>query len=515
MSAALATTVEPEVPALAVHGLGMAFPGVRALHDVSLEVAPGQVHALLGENGAGKSTLIKIVTGVQRPHAGTVTIAGRPLRTFTPRAAQHLGVRVVHQERQIAPDLSVAHNILMDDLPGGFGVVRGRRLVARAQEELDRLDIAISAARPAAGLTAAEQQLVELVRAVHRRAPLVIMDEPTASLRRGEVDVLFAVIRALRREGTALLYISHHLHEVFEIADVATVLRNGARVGHFRVADTTPDELVGAMFDRSVAHVRLPRPERDTSHVAARATAVARPPVLAPTDVPVHRGEIVALCGGAGSGASDLATILAGAQAPTSGRLELGDGPGGDRVRGRSRAARAGVGFVPADRKADALLLDRPIVENVILSRRGRGTALYRPRAVLRLVRDALRRGRVKADDPRRTVATLSGGNQQRVVLARWLLAGCRLLVLDQPTAGVDIASKFEIYQQLLDLAADGLAILFVSSDYEEISCLADRVLVMRDGVVTAELDGATATPDLLYQLEMGQQPPQSTKGTA
>ena len=492
------------VPALQVEGVSMAFPGVRALHEVSATVRPGEVHALLGENGAGKSTLIKVVTGAQRPDSGTVTVAGHELRTFSPRAAQKLGVRVVHQERQIAPDLSVAQNVLLDELPSGlFGVTTAHLIQRRGQAVLDRLGLDLDARQLAGELSAAQQQLVELARAVHRSSPLVVLDEPTASLRRGEVETLFQVVRNLKAQGTAVLYISHHLHEVFEIADAATVLRNGEKVADLAVADTTSEELVSLMFDRDVAHTRLPRADRDRDVVALTARGVSRPPTLQPTDVEVRRGEIVAFCGAADSGTSDLASVLAGVVRPSTGTVTMAEA----KVGTRTHAAATGIGYVPADRKAKGLLLERSIGENLLLSQLGWRRLLHIPTVAHRTAKAAIARGRVKASDPRRAVSTLSGGNQQRVVFGRWLLAGSSVLVLDQPTAGVDIAAKFDIYQQLLDLTAEGLAVAIVSSDYEEICCLADRVLVMRDGAVVAEVDGVDATPELLFQLEMGTDP--------
>jgi ABC-type sugar transport system ATPase subunit len=487
--------------ALEMTDISVAFPGVRALSSVSMSVRRAEVHALLGENGAGKSTLVKIATGAQKPDDGRVRIAGRELRTFTPRAAQALGVRVLYQERQIARELSVAHNVLLDGLPGGrLGLLTTRSLISRGQEQLDRLGIELDAATLAGTLTAAQQQLIELARAVHRRAQLVVLDEPTASLRTAEVAVLFRLINNLRDQGTSVLYISHHLHEVFDIADTATVLRNGEKVAEFEVASTTNEELLMAMFDREVLHVRIPRPERDRSETVLEAKDVSRPPTLRATDLRVRRGEILALCGAGGSGASELAEILSGAKSSPTGSIRINGQP----VGSRSKAARRGIGFVPADRKSSGLLLHRSIAENLLLSRRGLREALYWPSTVDRTARAALKLGRVRADDPRRAVATLSGGNQQRVIFGRWLLAGTKVLVLDQPTAGVDVAAKFDIYKQLIDLSAEGLAVVLVSNDYEEIACLADRVAVMREGRVVAEIEGIDATPERLYQVEMG-----------
>jgi len=490
--------------ALRCESIDKAFPGVQALAGVSVTVRRGSVHALLGENGAGKSTLIKIMTGAERPDRGRVLIGGRPLRQHTPSAARRLGIRVVHQERQIAGDLSVAHNVLLDSLPRNrLGLVSTRGLITAAQRQLDALGVEIDARARAGALPPAAQQLVELARAVSLRAAVVVLDEPTASLAGDEVRTLFRVIRELRAAGTSLVYISHHLHEVFEVADTATVLRNGRQVLDVAVADTDSDDLLRAMFGREVTHARLPRIERprpDEPALVARGVSLRG--ALAPTDVTVRRGEVVALCGPAGSGASELAEILAGVVAADSGSVTAGHaGP----VGSRSRAARRGIGVVPADRKRDGLLLDRSVIENLSLGT-GHGLSrwIHRPAEARRAAIGALAKGKVRVASPSAPVRLLSGGNQQRVIISRWLLAGCRVLVLDQPTAGVDVAAKFDIYAQLLELAADGLAVVVVSSDYEEICGLADRVLVMRGGGVVATVEGALATPDSLYELETG-----------
>ncbi|WP_409330306.1 sugar ABC transporter ATP-binding protein [Trujillonella humicola] len=487
--------------AIACAGVSKSFPGVRALDDVSLGLRPGTVHALLGENGAGKSTLIRILTGAERPDTGQVFIGGQPLRHATPVAARKLGVRVLPQERHVAGELTVGHNVLLDDLPrNALGLVGARAIARRAQEHLDRLGLDLDARMRAGDLTAAQQQLVELARTTARPAQVIVLDEPTASLAGDEVEVLFRVIRSLREQGTTLLYISHHLHEVFEVADTATVLRNGRHVMDVAVADTDTDGLLRAMFDREIEHSRLPRAPRPAAPPAPVLTArgVAVPGRLAPLDVAVRPGEVLALSGPAGSGTSLLAELLAGVSQPGEGTVELA---GTGRLRSRSAAASAGIGFVPADRKRQALLLERAIVENLQLGAAAT-SVLYRPRRALRDAARALQRGRVRAASPGTPVRVLSGGNQQRVVFARWLSAGCRVLVLDQPTAGVDVAAKFDIYAQLLDLTADGVAVVVVSSDYEEISALADRALIMVGGVATASLDGDAITPEKLYELE-------------
>ncbi|MCW2582229.1 MAG: Monosaccharide-transporting ATPase [Klenkia sp.] len=485
--------------AISCTGITKGFPGVLALDDVSITVRPGTVHALLGENGAGKSTLIRVLTGAERPDAGTVHIGGTQLRQHTPAAARRLGVRVLPQERHIAADLSVGHNVLLDAVPRTvLGTVSARQVQRRAQEHLDALGLDLDAHARAGDLTAAQQQLVELARTTARPAAVVVLDEPTASLAGDEVAVLFRVVRQLRDRGSALLYISHHLHEVFELADRATVLRNGRLVHETEVADTDHDSLLRHVFDRDVAHTRLPRRVLPTdAPVVLAATSVTLPGSTRPVDVDVRAGEVIALSGPSGAGASDLAEVLAGVRVASQGRVLLDGAPLG----ARPAAARAGIGFVPSDRKRNALLLERAITENLLVGPAAKDV-WHRPFASRRTAWEALRAGRVKADDPGRPVRTLSGGNQQRVVFARWLLADCRVLVLDQPTAGVDVGAKFDIYAQLLELAADGVAVVVVSSDYEEICALADRVLVLRGGDVVADVAGDRATPDGLFALE-------------
>ena len=499
--------ISPSVPVLECAHVSKAFPGVVALDDVSMQVAGGTVHALLGENGAGKSTLIKIITGVQAPDSGTVTVRGEPLRSATPRAALQLGIHVIHQERQIAQDLTIGDNVLLDKFPRNrFGFVSRSAITRHAQQHLDSLGIDLDARRPASELSAAQQQLVELARAVRDDTSLLVMDEPTASLRQDEVGVLFRVMRNLVASGVAIVYISHHLHEVFEIADTATVLRNGQHVEDVVVAQTTRDALVTSMFGREISHTRLPRERPAGSVLPAtklHAEAVEMGVALQPTTVDVRGGEVLALCGAAGSGASELAEALAGVKSPTRGSVTSADGA---RIRNRHSATGLGIAFLPADRKKAGLLLERSITENLQLGLRHDGfdRIAYNPRAMKKTAGLETTARQIKVTDVDQQIKSLSGGNQQRVIFARWVMAGSDVFVLDQPTAGVDVNAKFVIYDEILSLTAKGAAVVIVSSDYEEICCLADRVLVMREGRVVAEIDGDEATPESLYKYEMG-----------
>jgi ABC-type sugar transport system ATPase subunit len=512
---------QPTNAVLELDSVSRSYPGAKALTAVSLSIEAGEIRALLGENGAGKSTLIKIVTGAIAADSGEVRVGGRQLRRASPRAAQKLGVRAIHQERQIAGDLTVAENVYLGALPRNrFGASTRYEAITKAAALMASLGIDLDPTADAGGLTAAQQQLIELARAVSAQAKLVIMDEPTASLHPDEVETLFRVVRRLKADGTAVLYVSHHLDEVFEIADRATVLRNGSyvadvdirskTVGDTTTPGTTREELVALMFGRDVSRTRLDRQSTSKSPaLVAKEVSLGR--ALRPTTVTVNYGEVLALSGGNGSGASELAGLLAGLRAPAGGKVRFlrpGDSSDGNSLRGRARAVSYGVAYLPANRKRDGLLLERSIVENLLLvPRQGMRHFFYWPSSARRTAQRAVTAGNVKSGDVGQRVMTLSGGNQQKVILARWMLGGSRILVLDEPTAGIDVASKFEIYRRLLDLAAEGLAVVIVSSDYEEIAALADRVLLMSDGAIAAELDGAESSAEDLYEREMAGAP--------
>ncbi|MHB1517247.1 MAG: sugar ABC transporter ATP-binding protein [Acidimicrobiales bacterium] len=493
--------------ALFLEHVSKMFVGVAALRDVTLRLRPGEVHALVGENGAGKSTVIKVASGAVSPDQGRVCIAGRELMKATPAAAQALGLRVIHQERQIAPDLTVAENVLLGRIPSRFGMVFPDQMVKRANRQLHMLGIELDPRAPASSLTVAEQQLVEMARAVSFAAKIVIMDEATASLHQGEVATLFALVERLRDAGIAVLYVSHHLEEVFRIADVTTVMRDGEVVGSRTVADTSPEELTTLIFGEAVtvkrAALRGASPASRGDEVVV-ADGLRYGPLVRGIDLRVNRGEIVALTGGTGSGASEVARIIAGALVPTGGSLRYRGVKGVSRVS-RSRCARSGIGFIPADRKREGLLLNESVCDNVALSRLavGRERLAHRRRSRMR-ARWLVEQLGIRVRDVNDPIVNLSGGNQQKVILGRWLEVDSHLLVLDEPTAGVDIGSRLQIYRQLDTLTRDGATIIMVSTDYEEIAALADRVYVMRDGLIVEELTGEEANPDRLFRVEMG-----------
>ncbi|ODU06690.1 MAG: hypothetical protein ABS81_04215 [Pseudonocardia sp. SCN 72-86] len=481
-----------------LQNVGKSFPGARALTDVSVSFEPGRVHALVGENGAGKSTLIKIASGVLQPDDGEVHVDGRPVR-LTPRVSRGLRIRVLHQERQLAMTRSVADNIVLGEAPRNrFGLSSQRQVQAEAHRRLERVGVELDVRLPVAALSIADRQLLELARAVTLDARCLLMDEPTASLHPEEIDKLFQVVRRVRDHGVSVVYISHHLSEIMALADDYTVLRDGRRVGGGLVADTSAAGLVKQMFGQDVSlhreDIHGGGPSRGEPAVRLRGASLGRR--LKSIDLKVHFGEVLVLNGPVGSGASELGRIICGATRPTSGEIEIMDRRGGSR----RRAAGWGVALLPADRKREGLLLDRPIHENSELARDAFRLARWYSAA-----RGATRSRKggqtlnLKASDVRLPIRGLSGGNQQKVLIDRWLRVDSRILVLDEPTVGIDIPSKAEIYKQLRELARKGAAVVIVSTEYQEIRCVADRVLVMRDGEIAGEIDGADATEDRLF----------------
>ncbi len=491
--------------ALQLDDITKSFPGVLALKGVSLTVRSGSVHALCGENGAGKSTLIKIATGAQQADSGTIRVGGEILDRPNRRQVQARGVRAIYQERQIAADLSVAENVLLDRLPTRFGKVDWRTARTVARQRLAALEIDLDVNAPVRSLSVAQLQMIEIARAVSFDARIVVMDEPTASLSRHEVEPLFRVVNRLRAAGVSVLFISHHLDEVFQIADDVTVMRDGAVVAQGPATGFTTAGVVQAMFGRSV----------DISRVERASIAVRAAPVLCIDSVSTGRlknvsvdvapGEIVAVTGGVGAGVSELARVAAGGRMPSAGWVSITDRNGVRlKIRGRRHALRLGVGFLPADRKRQGLLLERSVADNVVLGQQADGRApVFTPRRVRNSATTLAPRANVRAATIDVTVGTLSGGNQQKVMIGRWMGVDCKVLIFDEPTAGIDIASKFDIYAELRRLADNGAAVLICSTDFQEVGQIADRVVVMRSGRIIGEVAGNRATEHELLEMEM------------
>jgi ribose transport system ATP-binding protein len=479
---------------LTMSGIVKEFPGVRALDGVDLEVEAGEVHCLLGQNGAGKSTLIKVLAGVHAPDAGTISWRGEEVSPSTPTAAMRLGIATIYQELDLVEGLSVAENIFLGHEQARGGFVRRGAMRAAARDLLRQLGHPeIRVTREVGRLSAAGKQLVSMARALSHDAQLIIMDEPSAVLAADEVANLFRVIRELTARGVAVVYISHRLDEIREIGDRITVLKDGRTVAVGLPARTTPTrEVVALMTGRGVEHVFPPSPppgSHDDRPDVLTVDGLTLRGAFADVSFSVRAGEIVGLAGLVGSGRSEILETVYGARRPSAGTVRIN----GRVLRpGRVTAAvAAGVGLAPEERKSQALLLHDSVARNVSLASLPRYARLgwFNRRRELADARTQASALSVRPNDVRRGVRTLSGGNQQKVVLARWLVKRCELLLLDEPTRGVDVGARAELYALIRELADSGVAILLVSSEVPEVLGLADRVVVLREGRVVATAD--------------------------
>ena len=502
---------KPSLPAdttmamLSVRGLSKSFGGVRALADVSLHVDRGEVLGLVGENGAGKSTLIRILSGAHAPDAGTVTVGGEDVAHLSPTRARALGIAVIYQQPALLPDLSVAENLALGDEPEGlFRRVDWPARRRRAVDLLARLGLAIDPDRPARTLSMPEKQLCEIARALGASARVLVLDEPTASLSVTEVETLLALLRGLRAQGLAIVYVSHRLPEVFAIADRVTVLRDGAVVETRAARDLDHATLIRLMVGRELA-AEAPRTPGNVGALALEARRLGSGAAgVHDVSLALRAGEVVGLFGLVNSGRTELARILAGLTPADAGELQVAGAPA--VLESPRHAAALGIAHVPEDRRQHGVVLPMSVAANCTLSvlpRMTRRGLLDRQREDA-LARDWVERLQVKTSSLRAEVETLSGGNQQKVALARALATGPRVLILDEPTQGVDVGAKAEIHARVAELARDGLAVLVISSDVPELLTLCDRIAVMCDGTIVAVLPRAQATPEGLLALALG-----------
>lgn len=494
---------------LEMSGIHKRFGATRALQDMHLQVRRGEIHALMGENGAGKSTLMKILSGVYQPDAGQIRVEGKPVAIRNPSHGQRAGINLIYQELSIATNLTVAENVFMGNEPrAALWLVDRARMVRETERVLQMLGAQFGADAPAGSLSIAEQQQVEIARALVHKGRILIMDEPTAALSDRETAHLFRVMRRLRDDGIAIIYISHRMAEVTELADRVTVLRDGCHVADLARDEINEQRIVQMMVGRTLTDFYQHRGQREPGRVVLELQAVSGPH-NPPSSLKVHAGEVLGLAGLVGAGRSELARLVVGADARTGGAI-LVDGKPVD-VRRPLDAIRLGLGYVPEDRKGQGLFLQLSALANVainVLPRHAVAGVLNHD-ALDRLTRQAIARLNVKISGPQGIVGALSGGNQQKLLLARWLEIQPRVLILDEPTRGVDVGAKSEIYKIIGELSDAGVAVIVISSELPEIVGVCDRVLVMREGAIAGELLGDRITQENIIHLAVNAPEPE------
>ena len=483
--------------AVSLSRISKSFAGLKVLSDVSFDVRPGEVHALLGENGAGKSTLIKVMAGLHRPDEGEIRIGGKTVSFASPREAHDAGIATVHQELLLFPELTVAENIFLGQTPKtGTGLVDWQQMRGRSRQLLDSLDSPDLDIDARVGtLSVANRQRVEIARALSQDARVVIMDEPTASLAEGDVQRLMDIVRRLKARGVGIVYVSHRMPEIFALADRVTVLRDGQHVGTHAIGGVDEAKLVSLMVGRPIDKL-YPARQGDSGAVILTLKDVSYRNVVNNASLELKRGEILGLAGLVGSGRTELALTIFGITPATSGTIVL-DGAN-VKITSPESARDLGIAYIPEDRGLQGLIKSQTIAENVALAnlkRLVRGIFVDGGK-VMAAARKAIAQFGIRARGPEQLVRQLSGGNQQKVVLAKWLATAPRILIMDVPTRGIDVGAKAEIHLLMRKLAADGMAILMISSELPEVLGMSDRILVMNAGRIVAAFEKKDATPE-------------------
>ena len=484
--------------ALQMTGITKTFPGIRALSDVDLAVAGGEVHAIVGENGAGKSTLMKILAGVYQPDGGEIRLAGEPVRINGPIDAGRRGIAMVYQELNLVPDLTVAENISLGDVPSRFGIVDRKALRARAERVLDELDARVRPDDLVGSLSVSQQQMVEIAKSYARSPKIIVLDEPTSSLSENEAQSLFRVVARMKEAGIAVIYISHRLREVTELADQVTVLRDGRLIETRPAAGISAADMIRLMVGRDLTEV-FPKREVPIGDTVLEVRGLSRAGEFDDVDLTIRAGEIVGLAGIVGAGRTEVARAVFGLDRADSGTIEVNGVP----VSGHTpRAGRdAGIAYVPEDRKRDGIIPQLTVKDNVTLASLGSvSTAGWINSAVERRVA-AEKATELTVSPPviDRRVDTYSGGNQQKVVFAKWLATKPKVLILDEPTRGVDVGAKADIHKIIGELAAQGTAILMISSELPEVLAVSDRIYVLHEGRISAELPRGVSEHDVMH----------------
>ena len=485
--------VQPSEPMIELAGITKQFGAVQALRGVDLSLYPGEVHALVGENGAGKSTLVKILAGIHRPDAGMIKIGGSVIDLHNPAQARNAGIAVIHQEPTLFPDLNVAENVFMGRHPRDrFGRVDWKRMYQEVERLFDSLGVRMNVYTPVQGLSVADQQMVEIAKALSFQSRVLVMDEPTAALSAHEVQTLFTIVRRLRERGVAILFVSHRLEEIFALADRVTVFRDGARVATAPITEVTTEELIRQMVGRTMETL-YPKSVVEAGEVVLEVRHLTREGVFTDINFQVRRGEILGFAGLVGAGRTEVARVLFGIDRASAGEIFINGKS--VQIRSPKDAMRHGIAYVPEDRHQHGLIMDFSIAKNMTLPVLRQTSLLglvnrQRERELATAYTDQLH---VRTSGIDQLVKALSGGNQQKVVLAKWLITQPTILILDEPTRGIDVGSKAEVHRIISELAGEGLAIILISSDLPEVLAMADRVLVMHEGRVAAEFSHAEA----------------------
>jgi ABC-type sugar transport system ATPase subunit len=489
-----------------MRGIGKSFPGVRALSDVSLTLRAGEVLVLVGENGAGKSTLMKILAGAQPADTGTILVDGHEVRIDSPRAAERLGIGMIYQELNLVPQLTAAQNIALGAEPLRGGLLDERAARDVAKRTIGELGLDIPLDVPVSRLAVGQQQLIEIAKALARNARILVMDEPSAALSEREIEKLFTIIKRLKATGAGIIYISHRMDELPRIGDRVTVLRDGHAIETRAVADFPPDEIIRAMVGRELdSHFPEILPLPDSAPVVLDVRGLIRAPVVSGVSFSVRAGEIVGLAGLVGAGRTEIVRAIAGADVPDRGDVSI-DGRT-VRVRKPADGIAAGIAFITEDRKTQGLVLGMSVRENTTLAHLGEFVnrdQLVNTAREREATQAKIEELRIRTPGTEQIVRNLSGGNQQKVVLAKWLLGKARVFLFDEPTRGIDVGAKAEIYNLMLELARNGAAIVMVSSDLPEVLGMAHRILVIRDGRIAAEFARVDATPEAVIAAATG-----------
>ena len=488
---------------LEMENVSKSFPGVRALKSVSFDLRAGEVHALMGENGAGKSTLIKILSGVQPADAGTVRVDGHEVEVTSPARASQLGISTVHQELHLEPYMSVAENIFIGRQPlNRFGLIDRRRLNRDAAKILDDLGVSLDPAVQLGGLSVAERQVVAIAHAVSTKARVMILDEPTSSLTKRETELLLALIRRVRDQGIGVVYVSHRMEEIFALCDRVTVFRDGQHVGTKAVTETSAPEIIHMMIGRHLETL-FRKEAAPIGKIVLEVRRVSKRGLLRDISFSLREGEIVGMAGLVGAGRTELARTIFGDITADEGAILIDGRP--VRIRNPREAISHGIGLVPEDRKEQGLVTTMSVRQNISMPQLPsltRLAVLSRGREAT-LARDYVERLAIKTPTIDQKAMLLSGGNQQRVVIAKWLATRPKVLIVDEPTRGVDVGAKAEIHRLLCDLAGQGMAILLISSDLPEVLAISDRILVMAQGRLSGELSREGASQEAVMQLAM------------